>query len=291
VTAPSSSQSSFSCSSHFYGFTIFPFKIIEHDLPAHWKKQALVVISASANNVYHLKVASDNHWPEFTINHGFNDEEFDCWVKENNFFQGNQQLADVEYWTSRIPYELSLLLQTRVDLGQDAKLENVLESYIDRRYLQLSAQQRQFREEFVHNDADKRHALTAVTLMTLAISTKSYDHFFMLNQQLMFLEDFYIHPITPLARKVLIAYWEELDSVLDKLTQLVFKASVAEISMDVKGRMLEKYIQHQLAVVVVVVVVVLSWPRKCPAQGKVWRTASVHFSYCTIEPGSITSTT
>jgi len=61
------------------------------------------VISASANNKYFLKVASDNKWPQFIMDNGFNEEEFNAWAKQENFFPG-VNLADIKYWTNLIPY-------------------------------------------------------------------------------------------------------------------------------------------------------------------------------------------
>lgn len=205
-----------------------------------------MVISASANNVYHLKVASDNHWPEIIINHGFTNREFQEWVQQNKFFT-KEDLHDVEYWTSCIPYELKLLLDAKLVMKPTATLEEVLEKYKQDRYKQLLAQQQVFYDEHVRNQKDEENALNAVTLMMLDISTSTYDQFVKLNQQLMFLESNCIYPITPLAKKVLISFWKELDSKMDKLTQLVFQSPVSEVSVDVKGRTLEKYIQHQIA--------------------------------------------
>ena len=43
---------------------------------AAWKS-ALIVISASANNEYYLKVAAKGEWPQFIMNEGYADEEWE----------------------------------------------------------------------------------------------------------------------------------------------------------------------------------------------------------------------
>lgn len=192
-------------------------------------------------------MASDNHWPELIINRGFSDTEFNEWVKQNKFFVG-EDLQDVQYWTSCIPYELRLLLDAKQALGQTTSLEDVLEKYKFDRHRQLMAQQQVFYEEHIKGSTRfEEHALNAVTLMMLEIRYSTFDQFYKLNQQLMFEEDGYIRSTTPLARKLLSSFWRELGGAMDKLTQIVFKAPVKEISADVKGRTLEKYIQRQLA--------------------------------------------
>ena len=85
---------------------LFPYSIAEGLLTTltEWRKTGLlVVISASANNKYFLKVASDNKWPQFIMDNGFNEEEFNAWAKQENFFPG-VNLADIKYWTNLIPY-------------------------------------------------------------------------------------------------------------------------------------------------------------------------------------------
>lgn len=88
-----------------YNRTLFPFSIVEDALPSseYWKK-ALIVVSASANNSYYLKVASQHSWPEFTLFWGFNSDEFQAWVTKEQFFEGDPILGQVAYWTGCIPY-------------------------------------------------------------------------------------------------------------------------------------------------------------------------------------------
>ena len=55
----------------------FPFYLLESFLPKSVDFKGLTVISASANNEYHLKVAAKGEWPQFIMNEGYSDEEWE----------------------------------------------------------------------------------------------------------------------------------------------------------------------------------------------------------------------
>lgn len=223
----------------------FPFSLVESVLPDFWHS-ALVVISASANNSYHLKVASDNKWPEFTMNHGFTDEEFLSWVKINNFFPDDPRVEYAKQRTASFPHELRLLLDARKELSSSTDLLSVVNYYESKRRRQLGAQQRVFYDEFIKGDpVAVKDAIRAVVWMELELSTS--DKVFPLNQQLMYEEGERIYPITPLARAILIDYWQDgFATDLKLVTELVFRATLREYTADAKGRVLEKYIISQL---------------------------------------------
>lgn len=91
--------------------------LAEVTLPAahQWKQNnAVVVLSASANNEYVLKVASDNKWPLFIMNKGFDEVELAAWFKQENFFPSVEDKSDVQYWTNSIPYLLQFALHILV---------------------------------------------------------------------------------------------------------------------------------------------------------------------------------
>ena len=187
---------------------VFPFNIIQDILPSikHWKS-ALVVISATANNEYQLKVAVSNQWPQFVINHGLNEEEFQEWVNANNFFIG-EDLERVEYWTERIPFELRLLLEAKSTLlnrKTTATVNEVIDLYLEDRFKVFRAQQELFANNHLKSTVDMQRAIKAVTLMTLELNTAQED--IKINQQLMYEENSRIYCITPLAKTLLIKYW------------------------------------------------------------------------------------
>jgi len=231
--------------------TAFPFNLVESVLPSltAWKS-ALVVISASANNEYHLKVASDNHWPQFIINNGYSEEEWKAWIQRNLFFE-KENLSQVEHWTQLIPYELQSLLNAQTDLKKESStaptLDQVLQQYLKSRRLQMSAQQRIFGEKLPESGSDRNRPLEAVVCMDLNLKPSSGDLTY-LNQQLMYFDkDQYVHPITPLARDVLISWWDVgFYSELEKTVELIFKAPIMVQTADTKGRVLEKYVNSRL---------------------------------------------
>lgn len=84
--------------------TQIPFSWLENFLLVIWKTfETLMVLSASANNKYFLKVASDNKWPTFIMNKGYEKAEFETWATKEDFFP-NVDLSSIEYWTNSIPY-------------------------------------------------------------------------------------------------------------------------------------------------------------------------------------------
>jgi hypothetical protein len=77
---------------------------LEFFLPAVWRTpDTLLVLAASANNKYFLKVASDNKWATFIMNKGYENAEFEAWAAQEKFFPG-VDLSKVAYWTNSIPY-------------------------------------------------------------------------------------------------------------------------------------------------------------------------------------------
>jgi len=214
---------------------IFPFKIVEDDLPAsqQWKS-AMIIVSASANNDYFLKVASDNDWPLFRMNHGFTEEEFKSWVTTNTFFI-DQEMNEVEYWTSRVPYELRLLLEAKQKLPSTATLGEVTKDYLDKRTAQLNAQQEKFyREQLKGDERLQDTAIKSVVCMKLGLSAPLYVK---INQQLMFIENDRIYPTTPRAEEVLTDFWDvSLTDALEKTIELIFSAPLSNFTADTKGR-------------------------------------------------------
>lgn len=158
------------------------------------------VISASANNEYHLKVASDNEWPQFVINHGFSSEEFQVWEDKNNFFKG-QDLERIEYYTSRIPNELRMVLESRDAVPTNATLDEVLLKYTVTHAQVFRAQQELFDMNHLTTEIMKKRGIHAVTLMLLGLDVSKEDY--KMNQQLMFEEEKKLYPITPLVKDLL----------------------------------------------------------------------------------------
>jgi len=205
-------------------------------------ENALVIISASANNEYHLKVASDNQWPQFVINRGFSSEEFQVWADKNNFFKG-QDFERIEYYTSRIPNELRMVLEARNALPSNATLDEVLLKYTATRAQIFRAQQELFDMNHLTTEVLKQRAIRAVTMMLLGLDVSKEDY--KMNSQLMFEEERILYPITPLVKGLLESYWSlHQEEDLDVTFRTIF--SSLEWTNDAKGRTLEKYIIRQI---------------------------------------------
>jgi hypothetical protein len=103
------------------------------------------------------------------FNDGFTKEEFDIWAKANQFFDG-EDLADVEFWTNRIPDELHTLLDVK-QRQPSASLEELLKQYKSERQYQLIAQQRKFHQEQLKTKVLEQQAIMAVVWMKLGLDT------------------------------------------------------------------------------------------------------------------------
>jgi hypothetical protein len=189
-------------------------------------------VSASANNEYHLKVASDNMWPQFIINNGYDEDEFQAWVKEFKFFENDPKLQEVQNLTRCIPYEMSLLLAARASL-QLPTLDMVIKKYCSSKEDELFAQQRKFQENHIKTQADLKNAIEAVTVMMLGLPTAHRTC--LMNQQLMYKENGRIYPIHPLAGNILKAFWGDmLETELHTTTKAIF--SSPDFTSDTTGR-------------------------------------------------------
>ena len=106
---------------------LFPFSIIETELPTYWNAnpKAFVIIAASSNNTYFLKMASNSTWPKLELTLPFNDDEFALFAKK---YLKNFKMDDLRAWTDLMPHELNLIrLKARESPG--ATLQQIYEAY------------------------------------------------------------------------------------------------------------------------------------------------------------------
>jgi hypothetical protein len=139
------------------------------------------------------------------VNRGFSTEEFTVWVTQNNFYV-NQDLERLEYWTSRIPIELRVVLNIKNTLSSTATLDEVLEQYRASRAEIFRAQQELFEKDHLTTPDLRKRAMRAVTLMLLGVDVSEHDY--KMNKLLMFEESRVIYPTTPIVRKMLESYWK-----------------------------------------------------------------------------------
>jgi len=165
------------------------------------------------------------------MNTGFEQEEFQSWVKKEDFFVG-LDLSLVEYWTALVPLELKVLHDTYLNLraGQSGMIrEDALKQVVDQftlhRDLSLLAQQQRFEAEYFKSQEDKEAHVRAVVWMSLelsALSNKGVSK--LLNQQLMYMSaEGVVKPTTPLARKILLSrHTAEYETMFNMTASQVF---------------------------------------------------------------------
>lgn len=205
---------------------MFPYLLAEVTLPAahQWKQNnATVVLSASANNSYVLKVASDNKWPLFIMNKGFSEDEIASWFKQENFFPGLDK-SDAVYWTNSMPYlsyfalpgitlmlftlELSYLLRIAREnggiSGDTSAFDHVVSLYTTQRNIEYNMLQVHFEKQYCQTPADMEAHINTLVWMELGIEKYRVGQAYLLNQQFMFTDDNVVKPTTPLVQQFLV---------------------------------------------------------------------------------------
>ena len=141
---------------------------MKESIPTYWKRNTLLIISASANNDYFLKVAEDNKWPTKIINKGYTTEEFNSWAIQNNFFNNNPNLFELCYWTGNIPYELEMMRRIKIN-NSGFTLEEVLNKYISERSTEFDAQSQLFYKKYIDNEVKKNLFFESVMFMVFQV--------------------------------------------------------------------------------------------------------------------------
>jgi hypothetical protein len=235
-----------------------PFSLPEN-LPEEWTRSALCVVSASANNEYYLKIANDGRWPQLIFNRGFTDAEVASWCAANGLPSPADEPAmnDVLLWTSSIPQDLSLWREQfetlRKGLPPRTKgtapawaeaIRRSVELHKSTRKVTLNAQNQKFCLERLVGKEEKDLARSSYIAMALGLPLPSS---YLLNQQLMFVEENRIWATTLLATEVLSAYWEPQSTTVE-----AFEATAKSVFMSkehgnaTKGSVLEMYMLHKL---------------------------------------------
>jgi hypothetical protein len=197
-------------------------KAVEKCIPCCWfHQEALCVISETAFYDYELEVLK-YEFPQFHIQTGFNDFEFDIWQQYNNFFIG-EDITEVKYWTGLIPNELKLLLDYRKN-DPNANLQDVLKKYCNVRGKMFFFKQVKFMREYIIDLQQAELAKKSVVYMELQLPMDQFSQQQLLNSQLMYIDekDLCIRAVSPLAHKCLLEFWRDLDDDLDGMTSIVF---------------------------------------------------------------------
>ena len=176
----------------------------------------------------------------------FTKEEFNEWVKTNDFFfptddNTQESLHLVEELTSYVPNELRIILELKKANPKD-DLHVILQKYTFMRKKEMLGQHRLWEQQL--QDLGRKHARETVVAMMLRIKSNIPR----LNLQLMYLDDKEIpRPITKLANRVLIDYWEtSIDSEFTDTINKIFCGGTAEFNPAVKGWAAELYFVYCL---------------------------------------------
>jgi len=103
---------------------IFPFNVPHRILLSleNWKKNCAVIISASANNGYHLETFK-SQWKILTINQGFSDLEVEYWINFKKLSDIN--IDELKEVTNRIPYEFYKFLEITQDIESTVAIDRI----------------------------------------------------------------------------------------------------------------------------------------------------------------------
>jgi hypothetical protein len=221
----------------------FPFELPEF-LPSMlpWiEAKTLVVISASANNEYYLKVASKGNWPQFILDEGFTHEEFGVWVKENKFFEGDENLPNVEYQTANNPNELHCILDLYEQSGRKCSLPELVEKYCRNRFKIYMAKQQVWSDKFCQGNLNETCATEVVMAMMLRVQTCLQTY----NRELIYFKDGIPKAITPVARDALLQFYDPIfDQIFEETVKGIFRTS--DFPVATKGLALQQYMTRTI---------------------------------------------
>ena len=240
----------------------------------------MVVISASANNEYQLKVALQQPpLPTFQINRGFltdgEPSEVATFLEHHGVVLQSPEVTQLQYETNCFPLELAYFVQTR-NLLRTAKVdhtfESVLNTYLNGRDLPLvkgrhsyfALAVRDFDQKIAsqpRTDLTREHLINGIVCMQLQLPISSFSNQVFLNRQLCFMSDRpfggasvdaargldFIHPITPLARTAAVNFYLASPAYVQTLqsaSRHVFAMPTLESS--VRGFILQRYIIQRL---------------------------------------------
>jgi len=214
---------------------LFPFSIIETELPTYWNAnpKAFVIIAASSNNTYFLKMASNSTWPKLELTLPFNDDEFALFAKK---YLKNFKMDDLRAWTDLMPHELNLIrLKARESPG--ATLQQIYEAYSSERKSEFVALHTEFCK------GKDPHSLTAIRLasvyLELGVPATGY---LLLDKVLMFQDKSRrVFAVAPLAKEAIIETWK-VDWREEMCISLSTVTKSPDWTNDSKGRAVEYYI-------------------------------------------------
>ena len=263
----------------------FPYSLPEARLlrVSQLRGVGIVVISASANNEYFLKLATlEPPLPTRLVTSGFDDKELGVFVQHERLFKDrpldDDQLRELSVATNCYPLELALLRDTHNALQSSfstvlVTLQRCMEVYekgdvrlgIFGRIETFAARISAFDERVRSDPAKLERLINGVVCMKLELPLSTFPYAVLLNlgicyksdapQSLTFAEQSqrsgspdYIHPITPAALQAAVAFYSPDAAYSERENSAVsFIFQSPQSSQPVRGRVLEDYILQQLS--------------------------------------------
>ena len=265
--------------------TKFPYSLPESQLlrVSQLRGVGIVVISASANNEYFLKLATlEPPLPTRLVSSGFDDKELGVFVQHERLFKDrpldDDQLRELSVATNCYPLELALLRDAHNALQSSfstvlVTLQRCMEVYekgdvrlgIFGRIETFAARIAAF-DKRVRGEPDERQRLiNGVVCMKLELPLSAFPYAVLLNLGICYKSDApqsasfsepsprggpaqYIHPVTPAALQAAVAFYSPDAAYSARENSAVsFILQSPQSSQPVRGRVLEDYILQQLS--------------------------------------------
>jgi hypothetical protein len=261
----------------------FPFSLPEVRLlyVSQLRGVGMVVISASANDEYNLKlVTMEPPLPTRQLTSGFDLDELRAFLHHEKMFQ-QPALCETELQalcvaTNRYPLELAFLRDAHNALNSGAgpvSWQHCVDVYergdtlldVSGRTKTFDARIAAFDQRVHGNLAERQRLINGVLCMKYELPRSTFPHATLLNlaicyeravpQSVSFSQQLprggpaeYIHPVTPAALQAAVAFYQ-LDPAYSEqeVVALSFIFQSSQHSRDVKGRLLETYILQQLS--------------------------------------------
>ena len=264
--------------------TKFPYSLPESQLlrVSQLRGVGMVVISASANNEYFLKVATmEPPLPTRLVTSGFDFDELRVFMQHERLFKDlpldNNQLQELAVATNLYPLELSLLRDAYNALQASSTVPVTPQRCIDvyengNMALGIYGRNKTFAariaafDKRVRGEPDERQRLiNGVICMKLELPVLMFPFAVLLNLGICYEDDVpqsasfselsprggpaqYIRPITPAALRASVAFYSPDAAYTERESSAVsFIFQSPQLSRPVRGRVLEDYIMQQLS--------------------------------------------
>jgi hypothetical protein len=263
--------------------TTFPFSLPEVRLlhVSQLRGVGMVVISASANNEYYLRlVTMEPPLPTRQLTSGFDLDELRAFLKHEQMFQ-QPALCETELLalcvaTNRYPLELAFLRDAHNALKSGAApvtWQRCVDVYeLGDALLDVSGRTKTFAARIAAFDhrvrddlAERQRLIRGVLCMKYELPVSAFPHATLLNLAICYESPVpqsvsfsphsprggpaeYIHPVTPAALQAAVAFYQLAAAYSEQeAAAIAFIFQSSQHSRDVKGRLLETYILQQLS--------------------------------------------